>query len=175
MPHPEEAGGNVRRRCGFLCRPMRRLHSFVPALSVEIADNTIRYKAAPARVRMSITNLTLVKRVKPLRHDEVQFVLRPRHCDIQQPPFFFDLFRGAGRPVRRNAAIDDVQDPDDPPFLPLGRMDGGQDRVIFIEGICASPATRRAAGSRVSSVRNRSLDSYPAAICSNWAMSAIRK
>jgi heavy metal efflux system protein len=42
-----------------------------------------------------IANLTLVKRVKPLRNDEVQFILGSRHCDIQQPPFFLRGIAGA--------------------------------------------------------------------------------
>jgi hypothetical protein len=141
-PHPAQAGGNI----GGSPIPrgsVSNLDPLGPAPSVEGAHNPVRDEPAAARINVLIAKLTLVKRVKPLRNDKVQFILGPRHCDIQQPPFFFDLFRGTGCQVRRNAAIDDVQDPDDPPFLPLGRMNGGQDRVIVVEGICASPATRR--------------------------------
>src|SRR5262245_4827241 len=122
-PHPAQAGGNI----GGSPIPRGSVSNFDTlglTPSVEGARNSVRDESAAARIIVLIANLTLVKRVKPLRNDEVQFILGSRHCDIQQPPFFFDLFRRPGRHVRRNAAIDDVQDPDDPPFLPLGRMNG---------------------------------------------------
>jgi hypothetical protein len=58
---------------------------------------------------MPVSSLALLTRVKPLRHDQVQFVLGPRHGHIQKAPFFLDLFWGAGRDVRRDAAVYDVQ------------------------------------------------------------------
>ena len=41
---------------------------------------------------MPVSGLALRIGVKPLRHDQVQLVLRLRHGHIQQPPFFSDLF-----------------------------------------------------------------------------------
>ena len=35
---------------------------------------------------MPVPGLALLIRIKPLRHDQVQFVLRPRHRHVQKPP-----------------------------------------------------------------------------------------
>src|SRR5262249_26696728 len=89
-PHPAQAGGNI----GGSPIPRGSVSNFDPlgpAPSVEGAHNPVRDESAAARINVLIANLTLVKRVKPLRNDEVQFILGSRHCDIQQPPFFFDL------------------------------------------------------------------------------------
>jgi hypothetical protein len=39
---------------------------------------------------------------------EVQMVLRSRHRNIEQPPFFLDLSGAAGAEVGRDAAIDHI-------------------------------------------------------------------
>ena len=56
---------------------------------------------------------------KALRNHEVQIVPGARHRDIEEAPLLLDLGRRAGTEVRRNAAIDDVQDEDRFPFLAL--------------------------------------------------------
>ena len=60
-------------------------------------------------------------------------VLGPRHGDVEQPPFLLDLVAAAGAEVGGDAAVDAVEQEHRLPFLPLGRMDGGEDQVVLVE------------------------------------------
>ena len=68
-----------------------------------------------------------------LRHDQVQMILGARHRDIKQPPLLLDLGLRSGGKVRRNAAVDHIENEDRLPFLALGRMDGREDQIILVE------------------------------------------
>ena len=68
-----------------------------------------------------------------LRDHEVQIIPGARYRDIEEAPLLLDLGRGTGAEVRRNAAIDDVQDEDRFPFLALGRVNGRKDQIILVE------------------------------------------
>ena len=48
---------------------------------------------------MSITEIGLLMREEPLRHDEVQLGLRSGHRHVQKPTLFLDLLRRAGGAV----------------------------------------------------------------------------
>ena len=50
----------------------------------------------------------LLRHVEALRHQQVQVVAGARHRDVEQAALLLDLGGGAGRHVRRDAAVDDV-------------------------------------------------------------------
>lgn len=54
-----------------------------------------------------------------LRHDDVQIALRPRHRDIEQPGLVLDLLTGTNTEIRGDAAVDQIHDKTDVPFLAL--------------------------------------------------------
>ena len=64
---------------------------------------------------MSIAQLGLLMREEPLRHDEVQLILGSGHRHVEQPTLFLD-----------------IQDPNDSPFLTLGRMNRRENRIVFV-------------------------------------------
>ncbi len=63
----------------------------------------------------------------------MQIVARARHADIQQPALLLDQLRLAGRELRREAAVDDIQDIHDVPLHALGRVDGGQSQILLVQ------------------------------------------
>src|SRR5262249_42260402 len=54
-----------------------------------------------------------------------------------------DLLWRSGCHIGWNATVDHVQDADDAPFLTLGRMDGGENRIVLVEGLGTGTATCR--------------------------------
>jgi hypothetical protein len=70
---------------------------------------------------------------KALRHDQMKAVLGAGHGDIEQATFFFDLGRGAGTEIGWHAAVDDIEQTDRFPLLAFGRVDRGQNEVVFVE------------------------------------------
>lgn len=82
---------------------------------------------------MTVSKGILIIGKKPLWHDQMQAVFRPCHRDIEQPPFLFELSRRSGTEVGWQAAIDDVEQEDEFPFLPIGGMDRGEDEEILVE------------------------------------------
>ena len=82
---------------------------------------------------MAVAVRALAVRVEALRHDQVQMILGARHGDVEQAPLFLDLGLGAGRKVRRDAAVDGVEQEDRFPFLALGGMDGRENQIILVE------------------------------------------
>src|SRR5438477_564699 len=84
-----------------------------------------------------ITAAVLAVNVEALRLHQVQRVARPRHGDVEQPALLLDLRRRARGHVRRDAAVDQVEDVDRVPFLALGGVDGGEDEVVLVQARCA--------------------------------------
>ena len=80
--------------------------------------------------------------VEALRHHQHQRVLGARHGDVEQPALLLDLLGAAGRHVGGDAAVDDVEDVDRLPLLPLGGVDGRQDQVVLVEQRHAGLRTR---------------------------------
>ena len=81
---------------------------------------------------MAIAGSGLLVSEESLRDDEVQAVLCPGHRDVEKPALLLNLRGRAGSEIGRDAAIDDVQDEDRLPFLPLRGVDRRQDQVVFI-------------------------------------------
>ena len=85
---------------------------------------------------MTVAVAGLVVGVEALGHQQVELVLGAGHGDGEQAALLLDLLGRAGRPVRGNAAVDDVEDVDGLPLLALGGMDVGEDQVVLVEPGC---------------------------------------
>ena len=97
---------------------------------------------------MAVAIVALAVHEETLRHHEVELVPRPRHGDVKEPPFLFDLRARSGREIRRQAAVDRIEIPISTPAL--GRMDGGEDKVVVVEERCAGAVAGGSGGSSVS-------------------------
>src|SRR3974390_1728374 len=95
------------------------------------------------RINMAVTLAVLVVRVKPLRQNDVQLVLGPRHGHVKQATLFFDLRDGPSGEVGWKTAIDCVEQEDGCPFLAFGGMDRRQDQIVLVEQRCPSLVTGR--------------------------------
>jgi hypothetical protein len=84
LPIATSAAGSRQRRLllWFSFGPVRALHTLVPSLAVERVYNAVRNEPAPASVHVPVSSLGLLICVKPLRNDQVQVVLRPRHRHV---------------------------------------------------------------------------------------------
>ena len=58
---------------------------------------------------MAVALRVLAMREEALRDHQMEIVLGARHCDIEEAPLLFDLFRSASAEVRRNASINDIE------------------------------------------------------------------
>jgi len=67
------------------------------------------------------------------RLHQVQMLPGARHRHVKETPFFLDLLTGTYRHVRRDAAVDHVEDEHRVPLLPLGRMDRRKNEIILVE------------------------------------------
>jgi hypothetical protein len=74
--------------------------------------DAVRQKARAGSVHVSVAVAALARDVKALRRYEVEVIFRASHRDIEQPPFLFDFLRCASSEIRRNAAVNDIQDED---------------------------------------------------------------
>ena len=92
-----------------------------------------RYEARAPGIDMPVAGAGLLVRIEALRHDQVQFILSPRHRHIEEAPFLLDFLACAGGKVGRDAAIHHIEDRDRLPFLAFRGMDGGEDQIILIE------------------------------------------
>src|SRR5262249_61142681 len=68
-----------------------------------------------------------------LRRDQVQVILGAGHGDVEQAALFLDLRRRARGEIRRNAAVDRIEEEHSLPLLPFGRMDGREDQIILVD------------------------------------------
>ena len=154
-------GPSRATRAGRACRPR-------PGLAVEMLQERRRDETGAGGEDAAVAVLRLAVDIEALRDDQRQFVPRPGHRDIEQPPLLLDLLRRAGREIGRDAAVDAIQDEDRAPFLPLGRMDGREDEIIlvaqrrprFVAGRVR--ADRASVRSRIARARGRSRRCAPA-------------
>src|ERR1700730_7064399 len=63
----------------------------------------------------------------------MKMLARPGYRHIEEPALLVDLLKSAARHIRRNAAVDEVENKHRVPFLPLGRMNGRQDQIVLVE------------------------------------------
>src|SRR5271169_7079666 len=75
----------------------------------------------------------LVRKVETQRLQQMKMLARPGHRYIEEPALLIDLLGSAACHIRRNAAVDEVENEDHVPFLPLGRMNGRQDQIVLVE------------------------------------------
>ena len=124
--------------------PAARCGRRAPGPQLEVLCDGCRDEARARGIDVAVAALCLVVHVEALRHHQHQRVLGARHGDVEQPPLLLDLLGAAGRHVRGDAAVDDVEDVDRLPFLTLGGVDGRQDQVVLVEQRRAGLRARRA-------------------------------
>ena len=71
-----------------------------------------------------MTVAVLVRKVETQRLQQVKMLARPSHRYIEEPALLVDLLGLGACHIRRNTAVDEVENKDPVPFLPLGRMNG---------------------------------------------------
>src|SRR5690348_4638357 len=91
-----------------------------------------RDEAGAARVDAAVAGPRLTVDIEALRDDQSELVLGAGHRDIEEAALLFDLLRRARGEVGGNAAVDAVEYEHRAPFLPLGRMDGGEDEIVLV-------------------------------------------
>ena len=109
-------------------------------------ERRLRDETRARRIDVAVALRVLAMREESLRDHEMQVVLRARHRDIEQAALFLDFFRRSRAEVGRDAAVDDVQDEDRLPFLPLGGMNGREDEIILVARNAGLVAGRVRAG-----------------------------
>ena len=154
------------------------LHFDVRALEgllVEALDHLFGEEAAAATVHVAIRGLRLAGDLEAQRHHAGELVARAGHRHVQQAAFFFDELGLAGGELRREAAVDDVED-----------VDAGPTPCPWRSGWSRSPGSPRRAsgwparslvafgGSSVSSVTKRSRVWYCDDSSSSWSRSPMR-
>ena len=82
---------------------------------------------------MTAAMAVLVSKVEAQRLQQMKMLARPGHRHIEEPPLLVDLLRSAACHIRRNTAVDEVENKDRVPFLPLGGMNGRQDQIVLVE------------------------------------------
>ena len=63
----------------------------------------------------------------------MEFILCSRHRNVEQPPFFFDLFALTRGVFVREIAVATLEYVDVVPSLTLGRVNSRQDQKVLIE------------------------------------------
>src|SRR5271165_1931301 len=75
----------------------------------------------------------LMCKVEAQRLQQMKMLARPSHRHIEEPALLVDLLGFAACHIRRNTAVNEVENKDRVPFLPLGRMNGRQDQIVLVE------------------------------------------
>ena len=66
-------------------------------------------ESSPYGIHVPVAVVALLMGIEALRHDQVQMVLRARHRNIEEPPFFLDLGRAANCQIGGDATVDAVE------------------------------------------------------------------
>ena len=82
---------------------------------------------------MTAAMSVLVRKVEAQRLQQMKMLARSGYRHIKKPALLVDLFGFAACHIRRNTAVDEVENEDRVPFLPLGRMNGRQDQIVLVE------------------------------------------
>src|SRR6266481_4398663 len=98
---------------------------------------------------MTAAMAVLVRKVEPPRLQQMKMLARSCHRHIEKPALLVDLFGFAACHIRRNTAVDKIENKDRIPFLPLGRMNGRQDQIVLVELRPAGFAPLASSGSNV--------------------------
>ena len=78
---------------------------------------------------MTAAMAVLVRKVEAQRLQQMKMLARSCHRHIEKPALLVDLLEFAACQIRRNAAVDEVENKDRVPFLSLRRMNGRQDHL----------------------------------------------
>jgi len=86
-----------------------------------------------------------VLKVKTQRLQQMKMLTRSCHRDIEKPALLVDLFGFAACHIRRNTAVDEVENKDASIPAP-GGMNGRQDQIVLVELRAAASAPLASAG-----------------------------
>ena len=82
---------------------------------------------------MTAAVAVLVRKVETPRLQQMKMLARSCHRHIEKPALLVDLLGFAACHIRGNAPVDEIENKDRVPFLPLGRMNGRKDQIVLIE------------------------------------------
>ena len=99
----------------------------------EKPEDLVRQKARPRRHHVTAAMAVLVRKVEAQRLQQMKMLARSCHRHIEKPALLVDLLGSAACHIRRNTSVDEVENKDRVPFLPLGRMNGRQDQIVLVE------------------------------------------
>jgi hypothetical protein len=83
----------------------------------EKPEDLVRQKARPRPHHVTVA--VLVRNVETQRLQQVKMLARPSHRYIEEPALLVDLLGLGACHIRRNTAVDEVENKDPVPFLPL--------------------------------------------------------
>jgi len=101
--------------------------------TLEEIENVVWDEAAAHRQHVAIAVAMLMAAEDAQWLYQVKVLSGARHRDVQEAALFLDLLGAAGRQVRRDAAVGDVEHKHRIPFLALRGMDRRQHKVVFVE------------------------------------------
>src|SRR5262245_20303184 len=108
-PHAAQARGDIDRRAsagaGFRLRTGGR-----PGAALEAVEHGGGDEARARGVDVAIAVRALLMGEEALRRDQVQVILGAGHGDVEQAALFLDLRRRARGEIRRNAAVDRIEE-----------------------------------------------------------------
>ena len=90
-------------------------------------------KRGPRRHHVTAEMAVLVRKVEAQRLQQMKMLARSGYRHIAKPALLVDLLGSAACHIRRNTSVDEVENKDRVPFLPLGRMNGRQDQIVLVE------------------------------------------
>jgi hypothetical protein len=94
-PHALETRADVDGRCSLLHGRGRVAGRGRPCALFEMFGNRLGNKPRADGVHVPVAVTPLLMDEKPVRHDQVQMVLRARHGHVEQAALFLDLRRTA--------------------------------------------------------------------------------
>src|SRR5882672_1814132 len=102
-----------------------------PRAQVEVRVELTWNEPRAVCIHVPVAVRGLLVYVETLWHDKLQVILGARHRHVKQAPFFLNLGGRTGGEIRRDAAVDRIQQVHGGPFLPFGGMNG-RERQIFL-------------------------------------------
>jgi hypothetical protein len=90
------------------------------------------------RIHVMTSSVLLLVGIESLRHDEMQMILGTRHCHVEQTALFLNFLCCTSGEIRRDTAVDAIENKHGLPFLPLGRMNSRENEVIVVQSRCTS-------------------------------------
>jgi hypothetical protein len=118
-PHFLDGRGHINDPARSRRQRLPSIVALSPSPAVKRRMDRGRNKPTSSRIHMPIPSSRLLMGKEPLRNYQIQIIFRSGHRHIEKPSLLVDLFRCPSRHIGRNAAVNNIQDPNSFPFLPL--------------------------------------------------------